>query len=253
MDARRMIKAVIFDIDGTLLDSVDLHAKSWVESFAHFGVDAKFEDVRRHIGEGADRLMPAFLPQDTSRAQKKKIEQFRAALFKEKYLPLVRPFPQVTELFERLQSDGVRIVLGSSCTAEEITRYKEIAGIEDLTECETTSDDADSSKPAPDIFNNALKQIYPVEAAECVVIGDTRFDGEAARKAGMRFIGVLCGGSSERELKAAGAVAIYKDPEDLLMNLTRFYALTQDRLPVAAETSRSARSRTDEWPSPGRE
>jgi HAD superfamily hydrolase (TIGR01549 family) len=232
MDARRMNKAVIFDIDGTLLDSVDLHARSWVESFNRFGVDAKFEDVRRHIGEGADRLMPAFLPKDTSEARKKTIEQFRSTLFKERYLPLVRPFPKVRELFERLKSDGLRIVLGSSCTAEEINWYKEIAEIGDLAECETTSDDADSSKPAPDIFNNALKQIYPIEAAECVVIGDTRYDGEAAFKAGMPFIGLLCGGSSERELKAARAVAIYKDPEDLLVNCTDLYALPGNARPV---------------------
>src|SRR3954470_21251197 len=141
MDARRMFKAVIFDIDGTLLDSVDLHAKSWVESFGHFGVNAKLEDVRRHIGEGADRLMPAFLPKGTSESQRKEIEQFRAHRFKSKYLPLVRPFPCVRALFERLRSDGLRVVLGSSCTSEEITQYKEIACVADLAECETTSDD----------------------------------------------------------------------------------------------------------------
>src|SRR4051812_17256177 len=141
-DAQGMIKAVIFDVDGTLLDSVDLHAQSWVKSLAHFGVDVNVTEVRRHIGEGADRLMPAFLPQDTSQARKDEIEEFRAKVFKEQYLPLVHPFPKVRELLKRLKSDGLRIVLGSSCTAEEITSYKEIAGIADLIECETTSDDA---------------------------------------------------------------------------------------------------------------
>ena len=146
-----MLKAVIFDIDGTLLDSVDLHARSWVESFARFGVHAKFEDVRRHIGEGADRLMPAFLPGDIFEAQKKRIEEFRTDLFKKEYLPLVRPFPKVRALFERLRSEGLRLILGSSCTSDEITRYKEIADIADLADCQTTADDAESSKPAPDI------------------------------------------------------------------------------------------------------
>jgi beta-phosphoglucomutase-like phosphatase (HAD superfamily) len=234
-----VIKAVIFDIDGTLLDSVDLQARSWVESFSRFGVDAKFEDVRRHIGEGADRLMPAFLPRGMSETQKKKIEEFRADLFKKKYLPLVRPFPKVRALFERIQSDGVRLVLGSSCTTEEITTYKEIAGIADLADCETTSDDAQSSKPAPDIFLKALKRIAPIQAAECVVIGDTRYDGVAAAcKAGLAFIGVLCGGSSKRELEAAGAVEVYRDPEDLLVNWAGVYRGTGgDRLPEPATAS----------------
>jgi phosphoglycolate phosphatase-like HAD superfamily hydrolase len=189
-------------------------------------IDAKFEDVRRHIGEGADRLMPAFLPRGMSKAQKEKIEEFRADLFKKKYLPLVRPFPKVRALFERIRSDGLRLVLGSSCTSEEITTYKQIAGIADLVECETTSDDADSSKPAPDIFVKALQRIAPIQAPECVVIGDTRYDGEAACKAGLAFIGVLCGGSSKRELEAAGAVAVYRDPEDLLVNWAGVYTAT---------------------------
>src|SRR3954465_6853410 len=166
--------------------------------FWPFRGECKLEDVRRHIGEGADRLMPAFLPKGTSESQRKEIEQFRAHLFKSKYLPLVRPFPCVRALFERLRSDGLRVVLGSSCTSEEITQYKEIACVADLAECETTSDDARRSKPAPDIFNKALAQIYPIQAHECVVVGDSRYDGEAAREAGMPFIGVLCGGSSER-------------------------------------------------------
>jgi HAD superfamily hydrolase (TIGR01549 family) len=210
------VRAVIFDIDGTLLDSVDLHAHSWVESFARLGIDAEFEEVRRHIGEGADRLMAAFAPKEMTEAEKKRIEDFRAQLFAKKYLRKVRPFPKVRALFERLRSARLQLVLGSSCTSDEITKYKEIAGIANLIDCETTSDDAPSSKPAPDIFLKALERLAPLEAAECVVIGDSVYDGEAARKAGLAFIGVLCGSSSKQELRAAGAVAIYRDPEDLL-------------------------------------
>jgi HAD superfamily hydrolase (TIGR01509 family) len=213
-----MIKAVIFDIDGTLLDSVNLHAHSWAESFARFGIDAEFEDVRRHIGEGADRLMAAFVSRETTQAEKDRIEDFRAKLFAKKYLPKVHPFPKVRALFERLRSDGLQLVLGSSCTSDEITKYKEIACICDLIDCETTSDDAQCSKPAPDIFLKALERLGPIEAAECVVVGDTVYDGEAACRADVAFIGLLCGGSSKQELRAAGAVAIYRDPEDLLMH-----------------------------------
>jgi HAD superfamily hydrolase (TIGR01509 family) len=210
------LKAAIFDVDGTLLDSVDLHAQSWVETLSHFGVNAPFEEVRNRIGEGADRLMPHFLPEWTPEERKTEIEKFRADLFKRKYLPRVRPFPGVRELCERLKTLGLLILLGSSCTAEEIQEYKLIAAISDLVDFETTSDDASSSKPAPDIFVKAVERISPIRPSECVVIGDTRFDGEAASKAGIPFLGVLCGGSSEDELKEAGAIGIYKNPADLL-------------------------------------
>jgi HAD superfamily hydrolase (TIGR01549 family) len=213
-----LIKAVLFDIDGTLLDSVDLHAQSWVRAFAHFGIAADFREVRNHIGEGADRLLPAFLPTGTSKARQKEIEDYRSHLFKTDYLARVRPFPKVQELFERIKKDGVKVALASSCTEEEIVEYEKIAAVSDIVDCETTSDDAQSSKPAPDIFLKAVERVSPIAAHECLVIGDTHFDGEAARKAGIPFIGVLCGGSSERQLRDAGAIAIYKDPADLLIH-----------------------------------
>ena len=131
-----MIKAVLFDIDGTLLDSVDLHAESWVRTFAHFGIAAKFQEVRNHIGEGADRLLPAFLPKGTSIARQKEIEQHRSHLFKTDFLPRVQPFPKVKELFEQIKKDGRKVALASSCTEEEIAEYEKIAAISDIVDCE---------------------------------------------------------------------------------------------------------------------
>jgi HAD superfamily hydrolase (TIGR01549 family) len=211
-----VIKAVLFDIDGTLLDSVDLHAESWVRAFAHFGISADFGEVRSHIGEGADRLLPAFVPKGTSKERMNEIEDFRSPLFKNEYLRKVRPFPKVKELFERIKQDGRKIALASSCTKEEIGEYEKIAAISDIVDCQSTSDDAQCSKPAPDIFLKAVERVAPITAQECIVIGDTHYDGEAARKAGIPFVGLLCGGSSERQLLEAGAIAIYKDPADLL-------------------------------------
>jgi beta-phosphoglucomutase-like phosphatase (HAD superfamily) len=124
----------------------------------------------------------------------------------------------VKELFERIKTDGRKLALASSCTEEEIGEYEKIAAISDFVDCESTSDDAQKSKPAPDIFLKAVERVAPIAAYECVVIGDTHFDGEAARKAGIPFIGVLCGGSSERQLTDAGAIAVYKDPADLLIH-----------------------------------
>ncbi|MEZ5786215.1 MAG: HAD family hydrolase [Xanthobacteraceae bacterium] len=213
-----MIKAVIFDVDGTLIDSVDLHAEAWVEAFAHFGIKTDGAEVRRHIGEGADRLMPAFVPNDMLKTRGEEIDAFRSGLFKKKYLRQVRPFPGVRALFERVRSAGQTIILGSSCKADELESYKKIAGIADMVDGATTSDDADRSKPSPDIFEAALEILAPISAGETIVVGDTPYDAKAARRAGIATIGLLCGGWSELELRDAGCIAVYRDPKDLLEN-----------------------------------
>jgi phosphoglycolate phosphatase-like HAD superfamily hydrolase len=216
-----MLKAVIFDIDGTLIDSVDLHARSWVEAFARFGVEVRLEDVRGHIGEGADRLIPYFAP-GIPETKRKLIEEDRSALFKREYLKRVKPFPKVTDLFAGIRAAGCKIALASSCTADEIDQYKAIAGVSDMTDYDVTADDAGSSKPSPDIFLTALECLRPIIPSETCVVGDTKYDGEAARQAGIPFIGVLCGGSSKQELERSGALAIYRDPADLLAHWNRW-------------------------------
>ncbi|MEA3071198.1 MAG: hypothetical protein QOD29_2644, partial [Alphaproteobacteria bacterium] len=123
------------------------------------------------IGEGADRLLPAFLPKGASKARKKEIEDYRSHLFKTDFLPRVQPFPKVKELFERIKKDGRKVALASSCTEEEIAEYEKIAAISDIVDCESTSDDAPSSKPAPDIFLKAVERVAPITANEC---GDRR-------------------------------------------------------------------------------
>jgi HAD superfamily hydrolase (TIGR01549 family) len=211
-----MIKAVIFDIDGTLVDSVDLHAQAWKEAFKHFGKDIPYEDVRHQIGKGGDQLMPVFFSKEELKEFGEEMEKYRGQLFKRDFLPKVRPFPKVRELFQRIISDGLRIALASSAKEEELKEYKKIAHIEDLVEEETSADDADKSKPHPDIFEAALERLGDIEPDEAIVIGDTPYDAQAAGKINLRTIGVLCGGFPEAELKAAGCIEIYKDPADLL-------------------------------------
>ncbi|MFL6207761.1 MAG: HAD family hydrolase [Pyrinomonadaceae bacterium] len=211
-----MIKAVIFDIDGTLVDSVDLHARAWQEAFRHFGRDIPYEQVRHQIGKGGDQLLPVFFSKQELAEFGKELEQYRGDLFKREYLPQVRAFPKVRELFERIKQDGKQIALASSAKEEELKVYKEIADIADLVEEQASADDADKSKPHPDIFEAALQQLGDVKPAAVIVIGDTPYDAEAAGKANLRTIGVLCGGFPEAELRAAGCIAIYQDPADLL-------------------------------------
>ena len=211
-----MVKAVIFDIDGTLIDSVDLHAAAWQEALRHFGHDVPFPKVRTQIGKGGDLLMAELLPEEEVRRRGKEIEEYRLELFKREYLLRVKPFPKVRELLERIRADGKRIALASSAKKEELERYKRIAGIEDLLDAETSSDDAEKSKPHPDIFEAALDRLEGITTADAIAVGDTPYDAQAAGKAGLRTIGLLCGGWPEPELRRAGCLAIYRDPAELL-------------------------------------
>jgi HAD superfamily hydrolase (TIGR01509 family) len=122
----------------------------------------------------------------------------------------------VTELFQRIRADRITIVLTSSAKAAELQTYKKIAGIEGLVDAETSSDDAEKSKPHPDIFQAAMAKIDGIQKSEVVVIGDTPYDAEAAGKAGLRTIGFLCSGFGEAGLREAGCFAIYDGPADLL-------------------------------------
>ena len=213
-----MTKAVIFDIDGTLIDTVDLHASAWVEALKHFGFDIAFEDMRSQNGKGGDQILHGLLPPDVIEQRGEEIKDFRGELFKRNYLAKARPFPGVRNLFERIRASGRRAVLASSGTGEEVEQYKEIAGIADLIDSATSSDDADRSKPFPDIFQAALAKLSPLRPEEAVVVGDTPYDAEAARNAGVKTVGVLSGGFTEQALREAGCIAVYRDAEDLVRN-----------------------------------
>ena len=222
-----MPKAVIFDVDGTLVDSVGLHAQAWVDAFQEFGHEVSFADARRQIGKGGDQLLPVFMDRAEIAARGEALEKRRGEILKERYLPQIKPFPQVRELFERIEAAGLRIALASSAKAEELQTYKRLTRIEGLVEVETSSSDAEKSKPHPDIFQAAMQRLGgAVQPADAVVVGDTPYDAEAAGKAGLRTIGMLCGGWSEAELRDAGCIATYRDPADLL---ARF-----DQSPLAA-------------------
>jgi HAD superfamily hydrolase (TIGR01549 family) len=212
-----MLQAVIFDVDGTIVDSVDLHAEAWRVAFEKFGKNFPFHEVRRQIGKGSDQLLPVFLSKEELDQFGEDLDEYRSEIFKKDYLPRVQAFPRVRELFQRIKKDGKQIVLASSAKADELDVYKKIARIDDLIESETSSDDADRSKPYPDIFQAALARSKGVAAENAVVIGDTPYDAQAASKANLKTIGLLCGGWTQEELRRAGCVAIYRNAEDLLL------------------------------------
>jgi HAD superfamily hydrolase (TIGR01549 family) len=207
-------KAAIFDLDGTLLDSVDLHAIAWQEALLKFSHDVSFEQARSQIGKGGDKLIPVFLSPDEQRDHGKELEEWRGNRFKTTYLPLVRPFSAVPDLLRRVRDTGLRIAVASSAKKDELDKYLDIARITDLAELTTSSDDVEESKPAPDIFEIVLRKLQ-IEGADAVSIGDTPYDAEAAGKAKIATIGVLCGGFTESSLTRAGCVEIYFGPAAL--------------------------------------
>ena len=212
-----LIKAVLFDVDGTLVDSVDLHAQAWVSAFQEIGHDIPFAEMRAQIGKGGDQLMPVFLSPEELEEKGEALETRRGEIFREDCLPRVQAFPGAVDLLKRVDKAGLRTALASSAKEEELTALKRIIGIEDdRLDAETSSSDAERSKPFPDIFEAALAQLPGVSSDETIVIGDTPYDAEAAGKAGIRTIGLLCGGFPEKALRDAGCVAIYRDPAHLL-------------------------------------
>lgn len=216
-----MIRAVIFDLDGTLVDSNELHVESWDEAFRHFGKEFPKEKLRAHIGKGGDQYLPEFLSEVELRTRGEEIEKFRGELFIKKYRDRVRPFPKVRELLQRLHDDRKKIALATSGNKSETEFYLKLLNISDLVEMHTSKEDVVQSKPQPDVFLSALNGLG-VSAAEAMVVGDTIYDVQAAKKLDLPTIALTCGGaSSEDELRAEGAVAIFKNPEDLLKNYAR--------------------------------
>ena len=210
-----MVSAFIFDIDGTLVDSNDLHVQSWDRAFRHFGKSFPIEALRDQIGKGSDQYLPEFLTPDEIARFGDDLDKFRSEIFRRDYLAKVKPFPKVRDLFERIREDHKRIVLASSGKQKDTDYYIDLLKIDKFIDGCVSGDETERSKPAPDIFTVSVDR-FKLPHDETIVIGDTRFDVEAANRAGLKTIAVTCGGTDPNLLRATGAVAVFKDPADLL-------------------------------------
>ncbi|WP_010219151.1 YhjD/YihY/BrkB family envelope integrity protein [Sphingomonas sp. PAMC 26621] len=211
----RRVEAVFFDVDGTLVDSNDLHVDAWDTAFRAHGFIVDRAAIRGQIGKGGDMLVPTLLP-GTPEKTVKALSDRHGKVFKQRHLGAVEPFPQAAALLEHVHASGCRVVLASSADAHEVDHYVKQLGIKRVIDARTTIDDAATSKPAGDIFAAALRKVAPVDAAATIVVGDTPFDVEAATKCGIRTVALRSGGFDDAALRAAGAIALYDDVADLL-------------------------------------
>ena len=208
------IRAALLDIDGTLIDSNDAHARAWVAAGAEFGHDIHFDRVRPLIGMGGDRVTPMMTGHDEDSPEGERIVERRGEIFREQHLPGLVPTRGARALLERMKAAGLELVVATSASREDMNVLLERAGIRDLIEERTSSSDADASKPAPDIVEAALA-LAGVAPSEAIMLGDTPYDVAAARNAGVECVVLRCGGRWT-DGDFAGAVAIYDDPADLL-------------------------------------
>ncbi len=155
-----MLKGAIFDIDGTLVDSNDAHAQSWVDTFAESGYDVLFSDVRPMIGMGADKLLAKAIGLSHESEEGKKLVKRRSEIFRERYLPRLRPFPGSRELVLRVRADGLKAIVATSAKDQELKRLLKAAQVEDLMEEKATASDAKRSKPDPDIVHAAIEDLF---------------------------------------------------------------------------------------------
>lgn len=216
MSAVRPLKGVLLDIDGTLLDSNDSHALSWIDALREAGHEASFEMIRPMIGMGGDKLLPKAAGVDASSEAGRKLSERRWAIFREKYLAEVRAFPGARPLVDALRGRGLRLVVATSAKEEELRELLRAGKLEDLLEAKTSADDAEHSKPDPDIIHAALS-LGKLRNDEAVLLGDTPYDIEAATRAGVPTVALRCGGWGDDELD--GAVALYDGPADLVAKL----------------------------------
>ena len=212
---------MIFDIDGTLVDSNDLHARCWIEAFERFGKHFDYDVVRHQIGKGGDLLVPDLLNAREMRNFGEKVKEYRTELYKRKYLPEVKPFPGVRRFFEVLRGRGIRLVLASSSNPDEVQYYTQLLGVGDLLEGSTSKEDAKHSKPSPEIFEAALERVG-TDAARTLAVGDTPWDVAAAHRIPLAIAAVLSGGF-ERELLSK-AEFLFDDVGQMVREIDRIDA-----------------------------
>ena len=213
------LRGCLLDVDGTLIDSNDAHARSWVDVLQEYEFDVTYAQVRALIGMGGDKLVRAVTGLDVERGRGKELAARRTERFRRDYLPSLRATPGARDLVARMRADDLRLVIATSAREQELNALLEQAGLSALIHRRTTSDDADESKPEPDIVHAALRR-GQLDPETTIMLGDTPYDVEAAERAGVRTVALRCGGWWADDA-LGGAVAIYDDPSELVREYER--------------------------------
>jgi HAD superfamily hydrolase (TIGR01549 family) len=204
-------KAALLDVDGTLIDTNYQHAVAWYRAFREFDITLPLWRIHRAVGMGGDQLVPALVGEDVEREQGDEIREKRSDIYEDlidEVAPLEGAHELVTDLLER----DVAVVLASSAPLDELEHYLDLLDVRTLVDAWTTEDDVKQTKPEPDLVQAALEK---ASDAEAVMVGDTRWDVEAAAKVGVPTVCVMTGGWSRQELLDAGAVDVFESVEDL--------------------------------------
>jgi HAD superfamily hydrolase (TIGR01509 family) len=208
------VKAIIFDVEGTLVDTVALTLRCWHETLSDFGHQIPIAVLQRHSGQDGADMLRQLVPEESDVARAR-IRKAQGERYKARYLPQALPFPGVAPLFEHLHARGSRLALATDCSADELARYVEICGIAGRPDAVACGDDVSRGKPHGDLVALALHRLG-ARASETTMVGDTPFDMTAATALGSRALGLLSGGFTEADLRAAGARYCCRDAAALL-------------------------------------
>jgi len=209
--------AAILDVDGTLVDTNYHHALAWYRAFRQHGFTGQLFQIHRHIGMGGDHLVAALAGEDFDAEHGHDVRAAEKALYLQ-MIGEVQPLPEARRLLETLKDRGQRIVLASSAKAREVEHYLDLLDARELADGWTTSADVEATKPEPDVIHAALEKL---DGAPAVMVGDSTWDCVAAERAGVKTVGVLTGGFSDRELREAGAALVVEDLAELLDAIDR--------------------------------
>ena len=205
---------ILFDVDGTLVDTTYLHTVAWWEALRQHDADVPMAEIHRAIGMGSDRILEHLLGPDRDKDRDGELSQAHDILYGT-WWERLRPLPGAADLLRACAERGLVVVLASSSKKHELQLLRRVLDADDVITAATSSADADQSKPAPDILQAALDQ-SDIDPQHCVFVGDAVWDVEAAGRLEIPCIGLACGGTSAAELEDAGAVATYRDPAELL-------------------------------------
>lgn len=214
--ARRK-RGVLFDVDGTLVDSSYLHTLAWWQAFRQAGLDVPMASIHRSVGMGGDKLVDRLLPAGRDKSRDESIMAAHGAVFAT-FWPALRPFDGARDLLAQCYESGFAVALASSARAQDLEVLRATLRADSFIHAATSANDAKESKPDPDILEAALEAIG-LQSGDAVYVGDAVWDVYAAARLGIPTIGLTCGGTSAGELLEAGAVEIYENPRDLLANL----------------------------------